>query len=193
MRGIHTCCPEAPSTINITQNIIEMDGETAFFVDERFTGAEAPTGVITLDYTPYAAASVQVSLNSGVQRPVNDYVVVGKQVRLNFIPETTDKIHVRYFSKESGAAVVPGGSELPTGFTMGYNGIGEAPDGWLYLDGVQTVTAAHEDLFAYLVANTHLLTDYTPGDTTLTLRNIQTPYYDAESGTMQVGKTIIKT
>lgn len=193
MRGIHTCCPEAPSTINISQNIVEMDGETAFFVDERFTGAEAPTGVITLDYTPYAAASVQVSLNSGVQRPVNDYVVVGKQVRLNFIPETTDKIHVRYFSKESGAAVVPGGSELPTGFTMGYNGIGEAPDGWLYLDGVQTVTAAHEDLFAYLVANTHLLTGYTPGDTTLTLRNIQTPYYDAESGTMQVGKTIIKT
>ena len=190
MRGIHTCCPEAPSIININQNIIQMDGETAFFVDERFSGQAAQDQVITLSHTPYAAASVLVSLNSGVQRPVADYVVVGDQVRFNFTPNPEDSIHIRYFSKESGAMIAPSGSEMPVGFTMGYSGT-PIPDGWLTLNTDVTVSeAAFPDLYAFLTNNMHLVEETIAPNDDYRLKTIMTPYYTG--GQMLSGATIIK-
>lgn len=193
MRGIHTVCPEAPSTINVTQNIVEMDGENSFFVDERFTGADVVSGVLTLSHTPYAAASVQVSLNSGVQRPTSDFIIVGNTVRFIFVPAAADAIHVRYFALESGSTTVPGGTSLPTGFTLGYNGSTE-PEGWLFMRPATTVTAALDALFAFLTVNPHLINE-TPGAgvESYTLREIMTPYFDVSTGTMVQGATIIKT
>jgi hypothetical protein len=194
MRGIHTCCPEPVSTINITQNILQMDGETAFFVDEHFVGSAVSNGILTLSYTPYAAASVQLSLNSGVQRLGVDFIVVGRKVQfISFVPQATDLLHVRYFSSESGAASIVGDTGLATGFTMGYSSP-SIPDGWLLMDGVTKVydLAATEDLYAFLGSNLHLVLASSSDGTGLyrTLKSIQTPYY--VDGQIMAGNTIIK-
>ena len=194
MRGIHTCAPEAPSTINITQNIVQMDSETAFFVSEHFVGSQVTAGVLTLSHTPHAAASVQLALNSGVQRLGVDYRVVGSTVQfISFVPQATDVLDVQYFSTESGTTTVPSGDAFATGFTMGYSGA-TLPDGWLFLDGTTKVydIVATEALYGFLSLNTHFVassgTDGT-GDYHV-LKQIQTPYYS--SGTMLAGNTIIK-
>jgi hypothetical protein len=193
MRGIHTCCPEAPSTINITQNVVEMDGDTAFFVDERFTGAQVVNGVLTLSHVPYAASSVQLALNSGVQRLGVDFIVVGNKLQfVSFAPQASDILHVRYFSTETGAVTIPSGTELPTGFTLGYSAA-NIPDGWLLMSAATTVTNGEATalLFAFLTANPHLINE-TPGEgvVSYTLKAIQTPYY--VDGQIMAGNTIIK-
>lgn len=194
MRGIHTCCPSPVSTINITQNVVQMDSETAFFVDERFTGADVTGGVLTLSHTPHAAASVQLALNSGVQRLGVDFLVVGDKIQfVSFSPADTDVLHIRYFSTESGTATVPAADELPTGFTMGYSGA-TIPDGWLLMDGVTKVydLAATETLYAFLGANAHLVLESGSDDSGdyHVLKAIQTPYY--VDGQIMAGNTIIK-
>ena len=190
MRGIHTCCPEAPSVININQNIVQLDGETSYFVDETFPGTAAQSQRITLTHTPYAAASVLLSLNSGVQRPVTDYIVVGKEVRLMFVPDTSDMLHFRYFATDSGAMVVPGGSELPTGFMMGFSG-SPIPDGWLVMSTDTVVSETlYPSLYGFLTNNMHLVEATVGVNDDYQLKTLLTPYYDGT--TMVSGSTIIK-
>ena len=192
MRGIHTCSPEPVSTINITQSIVQMDSDTAFFVDERFTGANVVNGILTLSYTPHAAASVHLYLNTGAQLPVSNYVVVGNTIRFTFTPAVDDKIHVKYFSTQSGVVAPDADTGLPSGFTMGFSGVTSVPDGWLLMSAETSVTAAaFADLFAFLTSNPHLINE-TPGEgvTTYTLKAIQTPYYI--DGQIMAGNTIIK-
>lgn len=194
MRGIHTVCPEAPSTINVVQNIVQMDSETAFFVSEHFVGSQVVSGVLTLSHAPHAAASVQLAVNALVQRLGVDYRVVGRTVQfISFVPQAADVLDVQYFSTESGTTTVPSGDAFATGFTMGYSGA-TLPDGWLFLDGSTKVydIVATEALYGFLALNAHFVdssgTDGT-GDYYV-LKLIQTPYYSA--GTMLAGNTIIK-
>ena len=194
MRGISMCCPEPVSTINIVQNIVNIDGETAFFVSENFVGAQVAAGVLRLSHVPHAAASVQLALNSGVQRLGVDYRVVGGTIQfISFVPQATDVIDVRYFSTESGATTVPSGGVFETGFTIGYSGA-TLPDGWLFLDGTTKVydIVATAALYAFLSINTYFVSS--SGTDAVgayhVLRAIQPTYYS--EGVMLASNLIIK-
>lgn len=191
-RGIHSCCPEAPSTINVTRNVIELDGETTVFRDEWFTGAQVSGGNITLSATPYTASTVQLALNALTQRLNVDYIVVGDRVALNFTPAPADVLHFRYLVVGEGTSTVVG-SGLAVGTLVGYGSIGVAPDGWLLMNGTQQVTvAAYPDLHAFLALNLHLTVEGTSqGSGPYTLKSVLSSYYNGT--TLVSGTTIIKT
>jgi len=190
-RGIHTCCPEAPSTINIVRNVIEMDGQVSFFVNEVYTGADVVDGALTLRHTPYQAAAVQVVLNSGTQVPSRNYQVVGNKILfVGFVPVASDVIHIRSFQVGDNVSTLVQ-SELPAGSMIGFGGAGIAPpEGWLFMDGTTVVTSAYETLFSFLAENLSLTVEGVVGPS-YTLKALNTSYYDGQ--TFVAGRTIIKT
>ena len=190
MRGIHTCCPESPSTINIVQNIVEMDGTRAFWAEKYLTGAEykAAGNYIQLDHVPYTRSQATLILNSGVQRQPYDFAISGDKVFLAFVPNDADLIHFKYFALTDGTSNVVNDSSLPVGSMIGFSG-SSIPDGWMEMDDGSThLKATYPALWAWLVINT----DYAVAsdETTFTLKSLSTPYYDGT--TLVVGKTIIK-
>lgn len=190
MRGIHTCCPEAPSTINISQNIIEMDGTRAFWAEKYLTGAQyKAVGYILLDYVPYTRSQATLILNSGVQRQPYDFAIFGNKVYLAFTPEDGDLLHFKYFALTDLTSNIVNDSSLATGSTIGFSGV-DIPDGWLDMDGKTPHScAAYPDLTDWLVANpTYALSN--DGDN-FVLKALSSPYYDGT--TLVTGKTIIKT
>jgi len=196
-RGIHSCCPEAPSTINITQNIVQLDGETTIFMDEQFMGSSVVGGLLTLSKTPYAAASVYVALNSGLQRQGVDYNVVNNKLFFLFDVAVSAVIHVKYMAVGDGVSInTVVGSGLTTGTIVGYGAAGIAPDGWVLMDGATKVyDTAYAALFAFLAAHLHL-TDGTGEHTDGTgdyyvLKSVATSYFDGSA--FVTGNTIIKT
>ena len=193
MRGIHTCCPEAPSTINITQNIIEMDGTRAFWAEKYLTGAQyLAVGYILLDYVPYTRSQASLVLNSGTQRQPTDFVIDGNKVYLAFTPQPDDKLHFRYFALTDSTSTIVNDSTLPTGSMIGFSGT-TIPDGWLDMDGTTKHTlSVYPNLVIWLVANPDYYTVLGGDDEgKFTLRSLNTPYYDGT--TLVTGKTIIKT
>lgn len=194
-RGIHTCCPEAPSTINVTVNNLELDGETALFVEELFVGTDVTSRTLTLTYTPYESASVHVMLNSTVMRPTFDYTVVADKIVFTFDVDSDDNIHVRYL-RVGGGTVSIIESALAVGTLVGYGSATTPPDGWLLMDGTTKVyQSVYPELYTHLAANTHLTDgsgDDTPGSGVYyILKSISTSYYDG--ATLVTGNTIIKT
>jgi hypothetical protein len=188
-RGIHTCCPEAPSTINVTQNIVELDGKSAIFTDETFTGGNVLSRVLTLSLRPYSQASTQVIYNSATLRPVFDYTVVGRTIVFTFDPSSADSIYVRYLVVDGGNVSLDSAA-LAVGTMTGFGSIGTAPAGWLLMDGAQQVTgSSHPALYNFLTANLHLTVEGATG-ATYTLKPLSTSYYDG--ATVLVGTTIIK-
>jgi hypothetical protein len=95
--GCHDCCPSAPE-ISITQTVIEVDGIAGYFKDEYFTG---PGPAFTLAEEPISAESVEVILNSGVQRQPDDFTVTDDIVTFAAALDATDKVHIRYFATAS--------------------------------------------------------------------------------------------
>lgn len=194
VRCCNTCCPEAPA-ISVTQNILTLDGETAYWRDENYLGENATSRVITLPYTPYSAATVQVSLNTGVLRRTHDFVVVANTIRLMFDPADDDKIHVRYLTVGSGTVTLMS-SDSSVGQLSGFSG-STAPDGWFLMDGSQVVDATtYTELHAFLAAHTDL-TDgagaiYGADEDSYKLKALSSSFYDVASGTMVVSNTIIK-
>jgi hypothetical protein len=191
-RGIHSCCPEAPTTINVTQNIVELDGYETLWRDEYYTGAQVVADQLTLSYAPYAQASVQVILNSGTQRQGTDYTIIGNVITFTFTPAATDVIHVRYVTVGAGTVALNDGA-FPVGTTIGYNGA-SAPTGWFMLDGDQVVTkAGHPVLYAFLELNLDLVAAVVPQDPAdHTLSLLPITYYDPATTSMVYGNTIIK-
>jgi hypothetical protein len=189
MRGIHTACPEAPD-ITVTQNIIQMDGTTSFFVRQQFTGAQyLAIGYLPLDYVPYARSSFVLILNTGVQQYTTDYTVQGDRAYLSFVPQAGDNITVRYFALTDGSTAVTNDSSLSTGMTMGFGGA-TIPDGWLDMDGSTShALSAYPALAAWLVANPTYEASRTA--THFVLRLLSSTFYDGT--TIVSGKTLIKT
>jgi hypothetical protein len=199
-RGIHSHCPEAPSTINVTHNSIKLDGNSTIWADDQFIGSEVVAQKVTLSKVPYSPASVDVILNSGVQRLNVDYTISGDIV--TFSPGVTidpsDIIHVKYVYVAGGLVSVTG-SDIQTGSMMGFGGT-VAPEGWLKMDGAQKVHIDfYGDLYAFLDANKHLTVEGTGGsasgpDTSgglyYTLANLTTSYFDGVQ--LVAGTTIIK-
>lgn len=192
IRGIHSCAPEPVSTINITQNIVEMDGTVAFWVETYLSGTEYNSATyVALEYVPYARSQVTVMLNSGVMRQGLDFSVDSDRVTLLFTPDATDKIHVRYFALTDGTSAMLADSTMSEGMMVGFSG-SVAPDGWLLMDGsTDHLISAYGALNTWLLANP----DYEDvGDrtaTTFRLKLINTPYYNGT--TLVTGTTIIKT
>ena len=192
MRGISTCCPEPVSTINITQNVVEMDGTRAFWCEKYLTGAQyLAVGYIPLDYVPYTRSQASFVLNSGTQRQPNNFVVDGKKVYLAFTPQPDDELHFRYFALTDSTSNIVNDSSLPTGSMIGFSG-DTIPDGWLDMDGsAPHSAAAYANLVIWLTANPTFATFSAPDPTTFVLKALKTPYYDGTS--LVTGKTIIKT
>lgn len=193
-RGVHTCCPAAPSTINVTVNTIELDGDTAVFINETYTGSDVSSNVLTLAHTPYSSAAVQVIYNSGTLRPFIDYEVSANKIVFLFTPDASAKIHIRSLKVGANISTLTG-SELGTGTLIGWGGSASDPtwpDGWLKMDGSTTVTAAsYSALHAFL--GTHLdLVEETVVSATYTLKEINSSYFD-EDGTLLTGIMLIKT
>lgn len=193
-RGIHSHCPEAPSTINVTQNIVTLNGGQTIWQDDQFTGAEVVNKKITLSKVPYSPSSVHVVLNSGVQRLNVDYHLDGDIITFTFTPAASDFINVKYVYVSGGLTSLQD-SGVATGTMVGFGGV-TAPTGWLLMNGVQKVNIEYYgDLYAFLDSNQHL----TSGDGDdgggsggqyYVLKNILTSYFD---GTQLVsGTTIIK-
>ena len=190
MRGIHTSCPEPVSTINITQNIVEMDGTRAFWDEVYTTGTVyLALGYIALPYTPYARSEVMLVLNTSVQRQGTNFTVANNRIYLNFTPGAADLIHVRYFALTDGSSSILADSTIATGMTVGYSGV-SIPSGWLELDGSTShLQSSYPELWVYLQANTGYLLSSTA--THFVLNKIDTPFYNGT--TLVSGKTIIKT
>ncbi len=190
MRGINTCCPETVPTVNVYQNVVEMDGTRAFWAEKYLTGAQyKAVGWIQLDHVVYTRSQCTLILNSGVQRQPNDFVVSGDKVYLSFVPQDDDLIHFKYFALTDGTSNVVNDSSLPTGSMIGFSGA-TIPDGWLEMDGTTPYAcAAYADLVVWLTANP----DYALSNdgTNFVLKALNTPYYDGT--TLVVGKTIIRT
>lgn len=191
MRGIHTNCPEPVSTINITQNIIEMDGTRAFW-DEVYTTGEVYIGAggfIALPYTPYARSQVTLILNTAVMRQGPDFTVANDRVYLNFTPALTDLLHVRYFALTDGSSSILADSTISAGMTVGFGGT-VIPTGWLELDGSTShLQSSYPVLWAWLQLNTGYVLSSTA--THFVLNKIDTPFYNGT--TLVSGKTIVKT
>lgn len=194
-RGIHSHCPEAPSVINVTQNIVELDGQTTIWVDEQYTGADLVGSMLTLGGIPYSASSILVSLNSGVQRIEEDFTAYNNKIVFTFTPALTDIIHVRYIKVGEGVSALVG-ANLAVGTMVGYATLQAPPSGWLVMNGTTKVySTVYSALFGFLGSNLHLTTTGTTAvdgnGTYYTLKSITTSYYD---GTQFVqGTTIIKT
>lgn len=194
-RGIHSHCPEAPSTINVTQNIVQLDGQVTVWVDEQYTGADVPSRMLTLSGVPYSASSILLSLNSGVQRLGEDFTAYNNKIVFEFDLKPTDTIHVRYVRVGEGVSALVG-ADLPFGTMVGYATLLAPPSGWLKMDGTTRVyNTVYSDLYGFLASNLHLTTTGTPTTdgtgTYYTLKSMTTSYYD---GTQFVqGTTIIKT
>lgn len=192
-RGIHTGCPEAPSAINITQNIVEMDGTRAFWVEQYLTGVEYKNQTpdrIVLEYVPYARSQVTVMLNTTVLLQGIDFVVDNDRIVLTFTPEDTDKLHVRYFALTDGTSSVLADSTLSTGMTLGFGGT-TIPTGWLEMDGTTPhLNSSFLALSDWLTLNGDELA-LSHDATSFVLKRIDTPYYNGT--TLVTGKTIIKT
>lgn len=191
MRGINTCCPETVPTVNVYQNVVEMDGTRAFWAEKYLTGAQyKAVGWIQLDYVAYTRSQCTLILNSGVQRQPNDFVVSGDKVYLSFVPQDGDLIHFKYFALTDGTSNVVNDSSLPTGSMIGFSGA-TIPDGWLEMDGTTPhPRAAYAALVVWLTANPDYL-HADSDDTNFVLKALNTPYYDGT--TLVVGKTIIRT
>ena len=190
MRGIHSCCPEPVSEVTINQNIVEVDGTRAFWVEAYCTGAQyKATGYLPLAYVPYTRSQSLLVLNSGVQRQGTDFVVSNDRVNLTFAPQDADVIMFKYFALTDGTSNILNDSTLTTGMTVGFSGA-VIPSGWLDMDGTTVYTvAAYPALAAWLAINT----DYAESldASNFVLKHISTPYYDGT--TLVSGKTIIKT
>jgi hypothetical protein len=188
-RGIFNCVPEGPSTINVTSNIIELDGNRLLIWNDLFNGSDVSNERVTLTYQPYAGQTVLVMLNSGVMRPGVDFRVVGKYVYFNFTPVAADKIHVRYWTNEKQAPVIQ-----TTGLIVGFGGQ-VAPVGgeWLAMDGATTVSMSlYPDLHTFLSLNLHLTVQGTnQGTGPYTLKHLPFTYYDGSQ--LLTGTNVIKT
>lgn len=195
MRGIHTCCPEAPSTINITQNIIEMDGTRAFWVEQSFLGSQyvAATG-FALTYVPYARSQLSLLLNSGAMRQGPDFTVTASRVYLTFVPAADDKIVIRYFALTDGTSSVLADSTLTTGMTMGFGGT-VIPEGWVDMDGTTPLSRAEGSVSGELYtwcstyAPTYIKEEDEDANTFTLIANASTFY---NGTTLVTGKTLIK-
>lgn len=195
-RGIHSSCPEGPSTINVTQNIVTLDGEKTVWAEDQFRGDEVLNRKITLRKTPYSPAAVHLYLNSGAQRAGVDYTVLGNVVSFTFDPDPADSIYVKYVHV-SGGLVSLADSGVSVGTLVGF-GSGTPPFGWFKMDGVQKVYSEyHTQLFSFLDENTHLTVEESDGPGTssdgnqyYTLKNIVSSYFDGTQ--LLAGTTIIK-
>ena len=185
--GIHTCCPAPVGTVNVVQNIVEVDGSTGLFRDEYFTG-DGVTKNFTLETVPYDVASVQVALNSGVQRRNVDWILYNDEVRFMVAPPSGAPVHIRYFAV-SGVSTLQSAT-IPTGTMVGYSGA-TPPDGYVFMDGVTELDKTeYAELFSY--ATTHSLVLSTTS-TTFILKNIQMTFFDAAANAPVTGSAIIKT
>lgn len=193
MRGIHTCCPEAPSVINITQNIIEMDGTRAFWVDQYLLGSGVSSNSITLEYVPYARARVFVMLNTATMRQGFDYSVLGNKITLNFTPASDDLLHINYFALTDGTSTLVNDNSFSTGMTIGFGGAaGTEPEGWLRMDGTTLhLRTSYAGLAAWLDANDSYLNLTLTTGTHFVLKALQTSFF--HEGSLIAGPTIIKT
>ena len=194
MRGIHTCCPSPVSTINVNQNIVEMDGTRAFWVEAASLGsAYNPATGIVLEYTPYARSQLSVILNTAQLRQGVDFTVSANAVYFTFVPVADDKIVVRYFALTDSTSSILADSTLTTGMTLGYSPASDTPpSGWLFMDGSKAhlKTGDNAALWAFLAANTSYLVAGSYAGDTFTLALINTPFYNGT--TLVTGKTLIK-
>ena len=193
MRGIHTCCPEAPSIININQNILQMDGTRAFWLEVYFTGADylsmyAPVGGMPLAFPPYTRSQTTLVMNSGVQRYDHDFVINGAKLALKFAPDAGDLFQFKYFALTDSTSTIVYDSSLAVGTMVGYGG-STSVQGWLLMDGTTShLKGVYPELWAFLDVHTDLLAS--SDATTFTLKSIQSPFYDGN--TLVTGATIIK-
>ena len=195
MRGIHTCCPELVSTINVYQSVVEMDGTRAFWVEDRKLGSEyAVASGFTLTYTPYARSQLSVILNTAQLRQGVDFTVTANKVYLTFVPVADDNIVIRYFALTDGTSSVLADSTLTTGMTMGFGGVA-IPEGWADMDGSTPLSRAagssSGDLYSWCKTYAPTYIDEEDEDAnTFTLISNKTTYYNGT--TLVTGKTLIK-
>lgn len=181
--GCRDSCPSAPE-ITLNQTIIEMDGDTAFFRDEYFTTAG---NVHVLAYTPYEAASVLVSRNSGVQRQPTDFIVQGNSIVLAAPLIAGEVLHVRYFAT-TGVSTLSG-SSFPLGSIIGFGGA-TAPTGWLWMDGTTSYEVSLYSSFVTLAtANSWLLSN---NGTNFVIKARSVSYYDSATSTFVTDPAIVK-
>ena len=195
MRGISTCCPEPVSTINITQNVVEMDGTRAFWVEQHFLGSEyVVASGFALTYVPYARSQLSLLLNTGAMRQGPDFTVTATKVYLTFVPQPDDKIVIRYFALTDGTSSVLADSTLTTGMTMGFGGT-VIPDGWADMNGSTPLSRAEGSSSGKLYewcttyAPTYIKEENEEANTFTLISNKSTFY---NGTTLVTGKTLIK-
>ena len=213
-RGIHSCCPEGPSTINISQTVVTLDGTSVLTQVEQFNGSDLDqNNSVLLSLTPYSNSTVFVFYGTQALRLNLDYTVYGKELRFISDMDESDVFEVRYTAVSSGLSVDALQAGYATGTQVGYVS-STPPQGWLLMDGTTTVdSSGNAPLYAFLSANPTLTVEYaeflTGGGNpenpdafpnyllglnplnTYTLINLRGSYYDGNN--LVTTGTIIKT
>ena len=195
MRGIHTCCPETVPTINLTQNVVEMDGTRAFWCVKHYLGSEySSVNGFVLDHAPYARSQVTVMLNTAVMRLGYDFSVNANAVFLTFAPNPDDKFEIRYFALTDNTSSILADSTLSTGMMIDYGGTDDR-DGWIAMDGITDHSGTGEKLalFNWLgvgTRSTDYCEAYDAGAATFRLKALSSTFYDGT--TLVTGKKLIK-
>ncbi len=189
MRGIHSCCPESVSTVNINQTVLSIDSGEARFVEQVFTGNQFSDNAVTLDYAPFSLASTYLFLNSGSQLGGDNFSLQGKVLTLQFTPDTEDTVQVKYMARVDGMVW----SDYPVGAMIGFSG-SSVPAGWYLMNGVQEVVqVTHPVLHAHLADNLELTVEDTDqGADPYTLKAVAMTYFDPALNQLVQGQTIIK-
>lgn len=192
--GYCNSCPEAPSTINITQTTITIDGVDSMFNDEVFLiGGSSPNHAISVDSTgaytrlvltnqPYARESLEVHKNGVLQRYGTDYWLSGQTVILTTAAVASDTFAANYVSLSAVAASSEDQSPVGTlkPFDWG-SSVLNVPYGWLACDGTTSLAkATYPSLWTFVNSEGYALSSTT---THFVLKNLSVVVYD---GTIEV-------
>lgn len=191
--GFCNSAPEAPSAINITQTVIELDGGEAFHYIDLFTRG---AGTITIDgsglytrmvlsYYPVSPNALTVYLNGVAQKRGvgQDYLLIGRTIVFASDIPSDYNVMAQYFT---ATEVTSDTTEIAVGTVVGFDYDGSTlnvPAGWLALDGATSYSkSTYASLWAFADANGYVLSSTA---TEFVLKLLTVPLYD--------GVTLVQT
>lgn len=183
-----TSCPEpVPVTVNLTEIRITTSAgqdlpfsfQSALFSRASgtvLTDASGQYRILVLPHPVLEQGSIQVYLNSVIQRPSIDYFVSGQHIYLAEQVGVNDQILVVWLSTVPGST--SGSGAFATGTILGF----ASPPGplWLAMDGVTDYPkSSYPVLWTYLSSNPALLASSTASTFRLVL--VTFPFYNGTS------------
>jgi len=158
------CCPEAVSTIAVSNTTLTIDSLPARRVQESLSLlSDLITAMCT--YTPVTKTDVMLFVNGVMQQQGTDYSIVGRKITLSE-PLIEDTVIDVYYYTVDDVPVTDG--DIEVGMVMLWPDGVTVPTGWLECDGSEVSRTTYAALFA-IWGTTYGVGD---GSTTFDLANL---------------------